>query len=102
MAPTKQKSQQEALNLTEIFACEKDSKSVLIYDLLKDTHVRREIDMETNFMHNFQYCIVQGKRLFVVGGGDYKKVESPCLTSCFEILVAQGTGNNHPLPIANK
>jgi hypothetical protein len=36
-----------------IYACEKDSKRVLSYNLIQDSYERREIDMETNFMHNF-------------------------------------------------
>lgn len=77
--------------MTEIYACEKETKQIIIYDVVNNTHYRRDLDnieKSMNLMSNFQYCIIGGRRLFVVGGGDFKKVESPSLTSCIEILVA--------------
>ena len=55
----RQKSQQEVKRLTHIYKCEKDQKKVLMYNLIKDSFETRDIDMEANFMHNFQTCIVQ-------------------------------------------
>lgn len=36
-----------------VFVCEKDSKSVLVYRLNENSHERRPIDMDSNFLHNF-------------------------------------------------
>ena len=49
----KQNSMQEVKRLTHIYKCEKDSKKVLMYNLINDSFETRDIDMESNFMHNF-------------------------------------------------
>ena len=58
--------------LEYVYLCEKDTKQVCIYNLLKDEVERRPIDMDTNFQTNFNYCQTVNNRLFVVGGGDFR------------------------------
>lgn len=75
--------------IDQVFICEKDSKSVLVYDIAANSHEKRPIDMDSNFMHNFQYVQTTDNRLFVLGGGDIKKPDDEKLKACFEIIVKQ-------------
>ena len=47
---------QDAKPLEVVYVCERDSKSVLVYKLAQDSHERRPIQMDSNFLANFQYC----------------------------------------------
>ena len=82
--------QGDAVPLQKMYVCEKDSKSVLVYDLGTNRHERKNIQMDTQFLHNFQYCQTRSGRLFVLGGGDFKKPEAASLKQCFEVLVKDG------------
>lgn len=77
----------QAPPLDFIYLCEKDSKSVLCYNLKENSHERRPVDMDSHFLHNFQYVQTSNNRLFVLGGGDHKKPDAPSLKSIFEIVV---------------
>lgn len=39
--------------LKYVFLCQKDSKEVVIYNLVKDEIEKRNIDMDSSFMTNF-------------------------------------------------
>lgn len=78
---------QDGVSLNFLYVCDKESKEVLIYNLKQNSFEKRPIDMETNFLHNFQYCQTASQRLFVIGGGDYKKPEAASLKACFEIVM---------------
>ncbi len=69
-----------------VFVCEKDTKWVIVYDVNKNSYLKREVDMDANFKHNFAYCQTVSSRLFVVGGGDAKQPELPSLITTFEII----------------
>jgi hypothetical protein len=81
-----------------VFVCEKETKRVICYDVVKNSYERREIDMDASFKHNFAYCQTVSSRLFIVGGGDIKHPEMPSLVSTFEVLYS----DNGPLQTVKK
>ena len=77
----------DATTIDQVYVCEKDSKSVLVYDVKANSHEKQPIDMDASFKHNFQYVQTSSNRLFVLGGGDHKKFDDLSLKACFEIIV---------------
>jgi hypothetical protein len=80
------------LQLTSLYICEYNTKSVVQYNLARNTLSRHTVNMESNFPHNFQYIQTPSQRLFLIGGGPYDRPTDRSLIQCIEIL-NNGTNN---------
>jgi len=72
--------------VSTMYVLERDSKIIIEYNIKADTVTRKQVKIEANFPHNFQYCQTPSERIFLIGGGDFNKPEATTLTACTEIL----------------
>lgn len=69
-----------------MFVLERDSKIVIEYNILTNTVTRKQVKIDANFPHNFQYIQTPSERIFLIGGGDFNRNDAISLTACTEIL----------------
>ena len=69
-----------------MYVLERDSKIVIEYNIKSETVTRKQVKIDANFPHNFQYCQTPSERIFLIGGGDFNRVDAISLTACTEII----------------